>query len=63
MGWASGSQLAERVYEHIRPWIPPNRRRQVAQYILDQFEGEDADDFDYDTHLWLDAGRDEGGGT
>lgn len=55
MGWASGSQLAEELYEDIRRDIPAKKRRRVARMIVEAFENHDADDWDLGGQLHRDA--------
>lgn len=57
MGWASGSYLAQDLYDEIRKHIPAPKRKVVASKIIDAFEHEDADDWDYGSKLFKDAGR------
>jgi hypothetical protein len=57
MGWASGSQLAEELYDDIRRVIPKDKRAKVAEKIIDAFENHDADDWSEDSLLWKDSGR------
>jgi len=59
MGWASGSNLAEQMYDEIRKHIPVKKRKVVARAILENFEGNDADDWDYGSALLKDADRPE----
>lgn len=57
MGWASGSQLGEKVWDVVRGWVPPNQRQAVATEIYELFEAEDADDWDPESNLCRDADR------
>lgn len=43
MGWASGSELAEDVWDTVRKYIPVKNRRRVARKIVDLFEQQDCD--------------------
>jgi hypothetical protein len=57
MGWASGSPMAEAMYEDIRKDIPKEKRARVAETIINAFEHRDADDWDPTSDLWKDSGR------
>jgi hypothetical protein len=58
MGWASGSQLAEDVWDLVRHYIPPGElRAKTARRIVDLFERMDCDTIDEAQHLCEDAGR------
>ncbi len=43
MGWASGSELLEYVWDTVKKEIPRARRKHVAQRLVDIFEGADCD--------------------
>jgi len=45
MGWASGSYLAEDIWEKIRDFIPQDEQKHAAKIIYDSFCDEDADDW------------------
>lgn len=57
MGWASGSGLAEDVWDIVRPYVPKGDRTEVALKIFRLFESRDADDWCFEPRslLW-DAG-------
>jgi hypothetical protein len=55
MGWASGSYLAQDIYDNIRDLIPEENRMKVADTIYSQFSDEDADDWDSESDLLKDA--------
>lgn len=57
MGWASGSYLAQDLYDDIRRYIPRSQRHHVAEKILAAFENHDADDWEQGSKLWKDARR------
>ena len=59
MGWASGSSLAQELYDEIRKHIQPTRREVVAQKFVKHFEHHDADDWDGGSQLFEDAGYTE----
>jgi len=48
MGWSSGSEMAERIWQKIKKEIPAGRLRKVAEVIVSEFEGGDADDWRYE---------------
>jgi hypothetical protein len=43
MGWASGSELAEDVWEAVRPYVVEEHRRDLAREIMSLFEDHDCD--------------------
>lgn len=55
MGWASGSPLGIEIYEEVRKYIPKEKRQEVAEFIYDKVCELDADDWDGDSVLELDA--------
>jgi len=58
MGWASGSELAEQVWDAVRGFIPKGEPRvQAARDIIDLFEAQDCDTIDEAEQLCQDAGR------
>lgn len=57
MGWASGSELAEEVWEAARPHISKKNRQKVANAIIDAFEDRDCDTMDEAEQLMIDADR------
>lgn len=59
MGWASGSELAERVWGEVREFIPDDKRKNVANEIIDAFEDMDCDTIDECEQLVKDAERPE----
>jgi hypothetical protein len=58
MGWASGSMLAEDVWEIVRPHVACGQRRKVARKIWEAFESMDCDTLDEAEQLQKDAGYD-----
>jgi len=46
MGWASGSQLAEELWEELQPLLKRGVKEKAARLIVDAFENHDADDWD-----------------
>ena len=55
MGWASGSQLAEDVWDTIRPVIPPTNRKELAIAVVRLFADHDCDTLDEARILMEDA--------
>ena len=60
MGWSSGSRVANKIWDCIRPMLPPEHRREAADKIIRALE-----DCDWDTQpeaplLMADAGLDIG---
>jgi hypothetical protein len=58
MGWASGSELAEKVWNAVKKHIPKEHRKEVAGRIVDAFEAEDCDTMYEADELMKAAGRD-----
>jgi hypothetical protein len=46
MGWASGSYLAEEIWDEFRESIVPEDRQRLAMWLYKRFCNEDADDWD-----------------
>lgn len=59
MGWASGSSLAEEVWDAVRPKLRNTDRKEVANAIIDAFEDMDCDTMDECEQLMEDAERPE----
>jgi len=59
MGWASGSEIAEDVYDLIRKYVPTKERKRVAGKIIDIFEHHDCDTMYECEVLIKDAKREE----
>lgn len=58
MGWASGSELAERVWDAVRDHLPEgNTKRMTARKIIKAFESHDCDTLDEAQILCKDAGK------
>lgn len=57
MGWANGSQLAEKVWALVRAYIPKGGRKQVARKLIGLFENMDCDTIDECEQLCQDAAR------
>ena len=60
MGWASGSYLAEEIWDEIKIYIPENKLQEVASKIYDSFCDKDADDWSSNPEgVWAIACPDE----
>jgi hypothetical protein len=57
MGWASGSELAENLWDLVREFVPEDRRKKIAKKFIDEFESMDCDTICECTKLCKDAGR------
>lgn len=57
MGWASGSELAEDLWNTIERYIPTQQKKRVATKIIDLFEMQDCDTIDEAEKLCKAAGR------
>lgn len=51
MGWASGADLADQVWDVVKMFIPKTKQSAVAQQLIDVFEGRDCDTM-METSLW-----------
>ena len=47
MGWASGSYLAEKIWEDIKDILPNDKKDELAVKIYNAFCDADADDWDF----------------
>lgn len=56
MGWASGSELAENIWDEVRNFIPENKRERVAKKIWAFFEDFDCDTLEECVNLYKDTG-------
>ena len=57
MGWASGSELADRLWTAIRPHISAKNRRWVARRFIQGFDESDCDTLCECEQLVEDAGK------
>lgn len=57
MGWASGSGLAEEIWDKVRRYVPKEERSRMAEEIYDLFVAQDADDWCDDDQLIKDMGE------
>lgn len=55
MGWAAGSGLGCDIWDKIREYIPEEDRQEVARFIYDSVCDLDADDWDGESQLEIDA--------
>lgn len=46
MGWASGSMLAENLWEEIKKYLPKKHYKVVARKIIEEMESHDCDTID-----------------
>ncbi len=58
MGWSNGCYLATTIWNSIVDDIPSSRRRTHAKRIYDLFCDEDADSWEGNSRLEVDAGED-----
>lgn len=56
MGWASGSAIAEAVWDIVSPFIPVKHHEKVAKELVTLFENEDCDTMYEAEELMLAAG-------
>ena len=47
MGWASGSEIADKIWKKIKIFIPPSSYGAITREIYEIFEEYDADDWSY----------------
>ena len=43
MGWARGAEIAEEVWDLFKKHIPKEKRKKMANKLIDLFEGHDCD--------------------
>lgn len=55
MGWASGSELAENIWNLFRDFVPKDTRKQIALKLINLFKGRDCDTIDECEQLCKDA--------
>lgn len=51
MGWASGADIADNVWDIIKSYIPEHKKVDVASDLIDEFESRDCDTMQ-ETQLW-----------
>ena len=47
MGWATGSEIAEEVWQSIQPYLKPANEKYVSAAIYKIFDERDADDWEW----------------
>lgn len=57
MGWSGGSEVAERVWDSVKIYIPDDKKKQVANEIIDTLEDQDWDCVDEAEELYEISGR------
>ena len=57
MGWCRGSELAEKVWLVVRPFLSLYERERLAPKIIDLFEDEDCDTMEEATALYKDGNK------
>ena len=55
MGWASGSEIADEVWNAVRKYVPESDRKDVATRVVRIFEERDCDTMEEAEVLWNDA--------
>lgn len=45
MGWCTGSNMANDIWNEVKGWIPFDKQKEVATKIYNIFANEDADDW------------------
>ena len=55
MGWASGSEIAEELWDVVREYIPEDSRKSVASRVVSIFEDRDCDTIEEAELLYSDA--------
>lgn len=55
MGWSAGSELAQDVWDLVRPYIPEAKRKEIAKSICDRFGDHDCDTLEEAEILYNDA--------
>lgn len=59
MGWASGSEIAERTWDLVREYIPEGVREGIAREFIEPFEDADCDTIYECEQLVKDAGLED----
>jgi hypothetical protein len=57
MGWASGSEIAESIWDAVKKSIPKKDQKKVAKKIIEIFENNDCDTIEEAEELYQAAGR------
>lgn len=56
MGWASGSEVGDTIWDGIRGFIPAGNREEAARIVIDALESQDCDTIYECEQLVIDAG-------
>lgn len=51
MGWASGSRLADEIWDLVEGYVPDEKKAELAVLIIDEFESMDCDTM-YETGMY-----------
>ena len=57
MGWASGTDVADGVWEAVKEYIPDDKKKEVANNIIDVLEDQDWDNVQESEELYELSGR------
>lgn len=57
MGWANGSQIAQEIWDAVRPWLTKDQRRVVGIKLINIFENNDCDTIEEAEQLCKDVGK------
>lgn len=57
MGWASGTDVADGVWEAVKEYIPDDKKKEVANSIIDVLEDQDWDNVQESEELYELSGR------
>lgn len=58
MGWGSGVDVAEDVWDLLKKYVPKNKRKEAARAVIEIFENHDCDTLQDSEELMLAAGID-----
>lgn len=56
MGWASGSEVGDNIWDGIRDLIPEENRQEAARVVINALEDQDCDTIGECENLVIDAG-------
>jgi hypothetical protein len=59
MGWCSGTVIGENIYNLIRNYIPPDKRKRISKRIINILNEHDADAWELEDQLMIDSGETE----
>lgn len=57
MGWSGGTDVADGVWDAVRQYIPENKKKVVANKIIDVLEAQDWDNLYESDELYEVSGR------